>query len=197
MLLVLLASRRTGVISFCHHTAARAAPTKCNFHSSSLCAVRSRALRPYRAAVAAAVQTEVEEDSTEEYDAVQADEQEQPVAAPKAKHQRRRLTTTGGLKGLPVVTPAYELLSQAVRKSKNIRQDMEVRCIFVNCLIVHSSFRHTVEIGKVFKELIDFCNLFNITSDHRSRTRRTERGSGQQKEWTLWRRRYQNLYDMC
>jgi hypothetical protein len=133
MLFVLLASSKSGVLSFCHHAAVRAAPTRCTFHSSAVCAVRSRASRPYRAAVAAAVQTDVEADFVEEHEAAQADEQEQPVAAPKAKFQRRRLTTTGGLKGLPVVTPAYELLSQAVRKSKNIRQDMEVSCFDLNC----------------------------------------------------------------
>ena len=55
---------------------------------------------------------------------------QQPTAdaasAPKPKFQRRRLTTTGGLKGLPVVTPPQELLAQALRKSKRIKQDMEV-----------------------------------------------------------------------
>lgn len=49
-----------------------------------------------------------------------------PMSTPKPAFQRRRLTTTGGLRNLPIVTPAYELLSQAVRKSKCIKQDMEV-----------------------------------------------------------------------
>ncbi|KAG5179656.1 P-loop containing nucleoside triphosphate hydrolase protein [Tribonema minus] len=47
--------------------------------------------------------------------------------AGKKKFQRRRLTTTGGLKGLPIAAPADELLSGAVRRSKKIRQDMEIK----------------------------------------------------------------------
>lgn len=52
---------------------------------------------------------------------------EVPRVLAKARVQRRRLTTTGGLKGLPVVSPADELLASAVRKAKRIRQDMEVK----------------------------------------------------------------------
>jgi LmbE family N-acetylglucosaminyl deacetylase len=44
-----------------------------------------------------------------------------------AQARRTRLTTTGGLKGLPVVTPAAELLAHAIRKSKKISQDMEIK----------------------------------------------------------------------
>ncbi|CAM9596668.1 unnamed protein product, partial [Discosporangium mesarthrocarpum] len=40
---------------------------------------------------------------------------------------RTRLTSTGGLKGLPIVTPSVELLSHATRRSKKISQDMDIK----------------------------------------------------------------------
>ncbi|CAM9322874.1 unnamed protein product, partial [Phaeothamnion confervicola] len=56
----------------------------------------------------------------------------QQEQSPEAERQRRRpararLTATGGLKGLPVATPAVELLAQATRKSMRIKQDMEIK----------------------------------------------------------------------
>eukprot|EP00904_Undaria_pinnatifida_P009504 jgi/Undpi1/5684/HiC_scaffold_2.g00958.m1 len=40
---------------------------------------------------------------------------------------RKRLTSTGGLKSLPIVTPSVELLSHANRRSKKVSQDMLIK----------------------------------------------------------------------
>ncbi|CAM9455406.1 unnamed protein product [Chrysoparadoxa australica] len=41
--------------------------------------------------------------------------------------RRKRLTSTGGLKGLPITSPSVELLAQAVNKSKKVKQDMDIK----------------------------------------------------------------------
>lgn len=44
----------------------------------------------------------------------------------KRKTTRKRLTSTGGLKSLPIVTPSVELLAHATSRSKKVGQ---VRCV--------------------------------------------------------------------
>ncbi|CAN0044079.1 unnamed protein product, partial [Choristocarpus tenellus] len=43
------------------------------------------------------------------------------------RRTRKRLTSTGGLKSLPIVTPSVELISHANRRSKKIGQDMKIK----------------------------------------------------------------------
>eukprot|EP00903_Cladosiphon_okamuranus_P005507 g5487.t1 len=46
---------------------------------------------------------------------------------PRRGNTRKRLTSTGGLKSLPIVTPSIELLSHASRRSKKVSQDMLIK----------------------------------------------------------------------
>ena len=59
----------------------------------------------------------------------QQQQQQQQPQQPERKRQltktRKRLTSTGGLKSLPIVTPSVELLSHANRKSKKVSQVSE------------------------------------------------------------------------
>ncbi|CAM9159719.1 unnamed protein product [Scytosiphon promiscuus] len=54
-------------------------------------------------------------------------QQEQATPRPKRGTTRKRLTSTGGLKSLPIVTPSIELLSHASRRSKKVSQDMNIK----------------------------------------------------------------------
>ncbi|CAM9373569.1 unnamed protein product, partial [Sphacelaria rigidula] len=45
----------------------------------------------------------------------------------KRKTTRKRLTSTGGLKSLPIVTPSVELLAHATSRSKKVGQDMLIK----------------------------------------------------------------------
>ncbi|CAB1113519.1 unnamed protein product [Ectocarpus sp. CCAP 1310/34] len=52
---------------------------------------------------------------------------QQPRTSTKRGTTRKRLTSTGGLKSLPIVTPSIELLSHASRRSKKVSQDMLIK----------------------------------------------------------------------